>query len=239
MRPLIPALACLFFAVPSVLLAEGFGIIDDPDGWVNVRKAATTRSEVVARIDSGDMVWLSEEAANDWVKVVYLKGKEKVETVGFIHGSRIKRLDAMVEIPAVSTDKKRIEFSRGSIKVQVQSREFDPDQHTFTRGDESGNGDWIRLIDGKPFWGTDGGVPTTAFRSITASLGKTVMTVPEEAFRDLFEPYLDEEWMYVLADPETDAFYLVSENSDGAGAYMAVFRFEKGKYAGRVVLAPY
>ena len=239
MRFLMPVLTCVLLSAPAAVLAEGFGVIDDPDGWVNVRKSASTKAEVVARIDSGDMVWLYAEADNDWVKAVYLKGKEKLEATGFIHGSRIKRLDAMIEIPVTSEGEKRMTFARGMMKVQVESGEFDPDAHQYTRGDEEGHGDWIRLMDGKPFWGTDGGLPRETYRSITVSLGETVMTAPAEALKDVFEPNLTEQGTHVMADPETDAIYLVGWNSDGAGGYVVAFRFEDGKYAGRLVLSPF
>jgi hypothetical protein len=239
MRFLMSVLICILLSAPAAVLAEGFGVIDDPDGWVNVRKSPGTKAEVVAKIDSGELLWLYEEAANDWVKVVYQKGKEKLETTGFIHGSRIKRLDAMVEIPIASEEATRMTFGRGMIKVQVESGEFDVNAHRYTRGDEEGNGDWIRLIDGKTFWGTDGGVPSTTYRSITASVGETTMAVPAEVLKDVFEPNLGDELTYVMADPETDAIYLVAYNSDGAGGYVVAFRFEDGKYAGRIVLSPF
>lgn len=145
----------------------------------------------------------------------------------------------MIEIPLASEGDQRMTFARGRMKVQVEGGEFDAKAHRLTKGDEAGQGDWIRLIDGKPFWGTDGGVPRTTYRSISASLGETEMKVPAAALSDVFEPNLSAENTYVMADAETDAIYLVGGNSDGAGAYVVAFRFEDGKYAGRIVLSPF
>ena len=76
--------------------------------------------------------------------------------------------------------------------------------------------------------------PSTLFAE-----GFGVIDDPAEALTDVFEPNLTERSTCVMADPETDAIYLVGWNSDGAGGYVIAFRFEDGKYAGRIALSPF
>jgi len=75
----------------------------------------------------------------------------------------------------------------------------------------------VVAINGKKVWGTDGEMPKTEYKSIVVNFGARQLIVPHAAFEDLFQPTI---WnTKVNYDRKNDILYIVSENSDGAGAY--------------------
>ena len=65
--------------------------IIDPDGYVNVRSSADAKSDVVAKLNSGTVVYAAH--SNDdskWSRISMTKGGE---TMGFIHTSRLALYD--------------------------------------------------------------------------------------------------------------------------------------------------
>ncbi|WP_185291116.1 SH3 domain-containing protein [Chryseobacterium lactis] len=60
------------------------GIINDPDGYTNLRKDKSTQAEVIQKIKSGISVQILDDSG-DWWKIATDDGKQ-----GYIHKSRIK-----------------------------------------------------------------------------------------------------------------------------------------------------
>ena len=66
------------------------GLIDDPDGYVNIRKSMSTESEVIEKIEEKELFFYWEIADSNWW---YVETKDAVK--GFVHKSRIKeKIDA-------------------------------------------------------------------------------------------------------------------------------------------------
>ncbi len=230
----------VFFLFGSTAFAEGFGVVRDPDGWVNVRKSDSLNAEVVGRIDAGELVWIFEDKGNQWLMVAFRKGyTDESGILGFVHASRIKKLDAMEEAKGTADGEQRMIFSNGDLRVEVESQPFDASEVAITKTQTTDAAELVTRINGRPFWGADGGLPRTSYRSIVVKSGDEILSMPKEAHADLYEPNLSDDLTQVFRDPDTGAIYITAVNSDGAGAYAVGFRVENGKYAGRTVLLPF
>lgn len=90
----------------------------------------------------------------------------------------------------------------------------------------------LTKIDGKFFWGTDGEIPTIATASVKVFLNGASISIPENAYDDLYEPRTDTISLVKLPD---GVVYIKMFNSDGAGAYAVIWIFKDGKYYGRYI----
>lgn len=79
----------------SHLQAQSLGVIDDPDGFTNLRSKQSTSAPVVAKVNKGE-VFEFEHAGSEpavWVKVKLANGK-----TGWMHGSRVRFHATMDEL---------------------------------------------------------------------------------------------------------------------------------------------
>lgn len=86
----------------------------------------------------------------------------------------------------------------------------------------------IEHINGKPYYGKDGGMPTTQYATIEITTGNKTMKLPVQALENLYEPSLNHTWAYY--DSKNDTIFIEAFNSDGAGGYMVMWKIEKGVY---------
>src|SRR5918996_4107151 len=65
--------------------AQQAGVIDDPDGYVNVRAGKNAESPVIATVKAGERFTFDREGDDEWCKVTLASGKS-----GWMHLSRIR-----------------------------------------------------------------------------------------------------------------------------------------------------
>ena len=63
-------------------------IINDPDGYTNVRARADGKAEIVAKIVDGERFFFDEVPGSKWVKV-YRTADADAECIGYMHSSRV------------------------------------------------------------------------------------------------------------------------------------------------------
>lgn len=63
-------------------------IINDPDGYTNVRAQPDGKAEVVAKIVDGERFFFDEVPGSNWVKV-YRTATADAECIGYMHSSRV------------------------------------------------------------------------------------------------------------------------------------------------------
>lgn len=63
-----------------------FALVNDPDGWVNLRSAPNASSSVIMKIENGYKVEILDKQGN-WFKV-----RTSLEEVGFVYFDRLKSL---------------------------------------------------------------------------------------------------------------------------------------------------
>lgn len=87
----------LVFALTRLALGQNRGVIDDPDGFTNLRAERSADSAIVARVKNGEVFkfevprWVTEPG--EWRMVTLASGR-----TGYIHSSRIRFHARMAEL---------------------------------------------------------------------------------------------------------------------------------------------
>ena len=229
-------LILLFFLINNVVFAQvieggAFAVINDKDGYVNVRKEKSVHSKVLKKLDNNTLIFVLEYDKayyGNWIHPDY---------EGYIYNDRVKWIHSFPQIAKGITKGNTIVFEGKEIQVTLSTEKFDKSKHSFKYHKEYR--DIIEKIDGKPFWGTDGNMPKREYKSIEVKIRGKQVSIPQSAYNDLYESYLYTEFNSVHYDKDNDILYIVALNGDGAGAYMVCWQIEKGVYKGRKVGIPF
>ena len=226
----------LFLRISSYTFAQVnenyfFAVINDKDGYVNVRKEKSVHSRVLKKLDNNTLIFVFVyDKAHDgnWIYV---------DNEGYIYNDRVKWIEELPKVAKGVEKKNAIHFSGKDIRVTLTSQKFDKSKHSFKYNKEYP--DAIEKIDGKPFWGTDGEMPREEYKNIQIYINGKQVFIPKSAYDDLYETTFYTENNSVYYDKELDSYYIVATNSDGAGAYMVCWQIEKGVYKGRKIGIPF
>lgn len=202
-----------------------FATVNDVDGFSNIRSSAEINKEnIIEKLDNGTLVFVLG-MENDWYDVDY--GKDESQN-GYIYKNRILFIEDYLKIDVYSEKETTLILKNDNIEINIIQEKFNPDKHKLTFDN------WLTKINGKSFWGTDGGIPKTQYQSIKIKINNKNIDLPKTAFYDLFEP----NWYHTKAnyDEKNDVLYLHSFNSDGAGGYAVVWKIEKGEYKDRLIM---
>ena len=229
-------LILLFFLISNVVFAQvieggAFAVINDKDGYVNVRKEKSVHSKVLKKLDNNTLIFVLEYDKAYYGNWIY------ADNEGYIYNDRVKWIEKLPKIAKGITKGNTIVFEGKEIQVTLSTEKFDKDKHSFKYHKEYR--DVIEKIDGKPFWGTDGNMPKREYKSIEVKIRGKQLSIPQSAYNDLYESYLYTEFNSVHYDKDNDILYIVALNGDGAGAYMVCWQIEKGVYKGRKVGIPF
>ena len=229
-------LILLFFLISNVVFAQvieggAFAVINDKDGYVNVRKEKSVHSKVLKKLDNNTLIFILEYDKAYYGNWIY------ADNEGYIYNDRVKWIEKLPKIAKGITKGNTIVFEGKEIQVTLSTEKFDKSKHSFKYHKEYR--DIIEKIDGKPFWGTDGNMPKREYKSIEVKIRGKQVSIPQSAYNDLYESYLYTEFNSVHYDKDNDILYIVALNGDGAGAYMVCWQIEKGVYKGRKVGIPF
>ena len=232
MRKLVvPFLLFCQFVVAQAIEGGAFAVINDKDGYVNVRKEKSVHSKVLKKLDNNTLIFVFVyDKADDgnWIHPDY---------EGYIYNDRVKWIHNFPQIAKGIAKGNTIVFEGKEIQVVLSTEKFDKSKHSFKYHKEYR--DIIEKIDGKLFWGTDGNMPKREYKSIEVKIRGKQVSIPQSAYNDLYESYLYTEFNSVHYDKDNDILYIVANNGDGAGAYMVCWQIEKGVYKGRKVGIPF
>jgi len=229
-------LILLFFLISNVVLAQvieggAFAVINDKDGYVNVRKEKSVHSKVLKKLDNNTLIFVLEYDKAQEGNWIY------ADNEGYIYNDRVKWIHNFPQIARGIAKGNTIVFEGKEIQVILSTEKFDKSKHSFKYHKEYR--DVIEKIDGKLFWGTDGNMPKREYKSIEVKIRGKQVSIPQSAYNDLYESYLYTEFNSVHYDKDNDILYIVALNGDGAGAYMVCWQIEKGVYKGRKVGIPF
>jgi len=221
MRKLVvPFLLFCQFVVAQAIEGGAFAVINDKDGYVNVRKEKSVHSKVLKKLDNNTLIFVLD-----------------ADNEGYIYNDRVKWIHNFPQIAKGIAKGNTIVFEGKEIQVVLSTEKFDKSKHSFKYHKEYR--DVIEKIDGKLFWGTDGNMPKREYKSIEVKIRGKQVSIPQSAYNDLYESYLYTEFNSVHYDKDNDILYIVANNGDGAGAYMVCWQIEKGVYKGRKVGIPF
>ncbi|SRR5258706_1564676 len=218
--------AFVFISVNS--LAQ-FAKIQDKDGYVNIRKQADIKSEVIGKFTEEDIFWCLWPEG-EWYQTDFKDGS------GYIHKSRVKFISDFLPIPKTKIQSNNIIFQKDSIKVEIRIKPFKEIENKIElrmRGDQKD----VLKINGGETWGNFGTMPHTEYQFVQYSFGKNGRSLPKESIFNLYNPDLERTNVYFSEINNT--IYITAINSDGAGAYALVWIIKKGGYLKRELAVPF
>jgi hypothetical protein len=205
-----------------------FAIISNKDGFCNVRSSPGIGANIIDSLKRGHFIYCFETTGN-WTSIDYSKGKEDLH--GQIYKDRVKLISDYQKIPLLTKKENKIILSKDSIKVIISEQKFDKSKYKLTFHKEYK--DQLQFINNKQYWGTDGEIPRTEYKSIEIYYGAKKVVLPKNAIDNLFETSLYN--TQVNYDKTNDILYIQSMNSDGAGSYEVIWKIEKGIYKERYI----
>jgi len=219
----------LFLLISDIVFAqeEAFAVINDKDGYVNVRKGKSAQSKVLKRLNNKTIVFAyNYDKATDgnWIYT---------DEEGYIYNDRVKWIHKFPIIAKGIAKGNTIVFEGKEIQVVLTSGKFDKSKHSFEYFKDSPTG--IEVIDDELPYGTDGKMPTTEYRSIEINIHGKRVSLPKDAYSDLYEPTFLTDHNSVYYDKESDILYIVANNNYAERPYKVCWQIEKGVYKGRKV----
>ena len=219
----------LFLLISDIVFAqeEAFAVINDKDGYVNVRKGKSAQSKVLKRLNNKTIVFAyNYDKATDgnWIYT---------DEEGYIYNDRVKWIHKFPIIAKGIAKGNTIVFEGKEIQVVLTSGKFDKSKHSFEYFKDSPTG--IEVIDDELPYGTDGKMPTTEYRSIEVNIHGKRVSLPKDAYSDLYEPTFLTDHNSVYYDKESDILYIVANNNYAERPYKVCWQIEKGVYKGRKV----
>ncbi|SFN07478.1 hypothetical protein SAMN05421594_0825 [Chryseobacterium oleae] len=215
-----------------------FAKIVDKDGYVNLRKEADGKSDIVGKINSDEILYLfSPEDNKNWLNADYTDKNGK-NLSGYIHSSRVKYIESYRSVPVVSINENKAVFNSKNITVTIESEPFNYKENKkyFSTTDYKD----YKVEDkfkGQQIWGTDGTIPQTHYKSISVKMGGKTLLIPSKEIENLFN--INTESAACYFDSEHETLYINMVNSDGAGGYAVLFTIEKGVFKGKTLIIPF
>lgn len=136
-----------------------------------------------------------------------------------------------------------ISFQENDVKVIIKSVPFEAAKHKLTYYTAEDNKKYVVRIDNKPFFGDYGSVPKTQIESVTVIFGYDTLSLPKEAFFDIYNPVFffnqsgeqkTRNAVYLSNDGKKIYIYLIKEE-EGVGSYEVTWIINDKKYIKRVI----
>ena len=169
--------------------------------------------------------------------------KHEIASFNIAHGfeatDTIKKKEVN-EIPLLNCSDSLITFSAEGLKISISSTRFDSSRHKLWYDSQS----YLKLIDGKSFWGTDGGVPNEEVKEVNVTIGNKRFLFPIDALKGIYQPNfctknnLNGDLILhskVFRSTDKRRIYVYMLNSDGAGGYEVIWIIQDKKYLTRVI----
>lgn len=204
-----------------------FGVINDSDGFVNVRSTPETTTNITDKLLNNFVVYAFEPKGN-WINIDYKKNDK--ERNGFIYKNRIKYISDFTSVPLKSNQNGKVVLENEDVKVELVETDFIKENHKLTF--YKNEGIQLTKIDGIQIFGTDGNLPKREYKSISILLDNNRIILPLTALQNVYEPTLFNSKAYY--DKAKKTLYISSSNSDGAGGYEVIWILENNKYKGRM-----
>jgi hypothetical protein len=224
MRELFSLIVLIIFS--STAFSQ-FAVINDPDGYTNVRKLPNINSEVVYKLKESHVFAyesIDSEPNSDWIKVyvqknIYSLGDIDNDDflVGYIHESRLQPIENLQD------------YFEKDFSFNYILKKFDYKDKICDFID----GKWISRINGRRIYGTDGTMPKVEVKDIKITRDGKTVRVSKIFFEDIFECENN-----FAIKKNKDKFIVYQWNSDGAGGYFIAWVIAKNELIQRFIFIP-
>lgn len=217
----------------TISFAQKFAVINDVDGFVNVRNEAKVGNNVSHKLNNNHLVfYFDEDIEGNWQYITYEVNNE--ELFGYVYKNRLHDVSNFLKLPVFKEGKNEIIFKNKNLELQIKVKPFAKNNSKITY---LKNTKIVEKINNEKAWGTDGDLPKTQYDFIKLKCNNKHYVLPNKAFENLYEPNL--EFTKVYVDAKTNSVFLEATNSDGAGGYTFIIVIQNGVYKERLVLHPF
>ncbi len=228
MKKIIFYISAILFCLPIQAQQRFFGVIQDADGYTNVRDTSGT---VIGKLLDNHVFadWDAQKNHKEWHSVEYGAETGITKTcpngnthTGDIHKSRIRYLADLPQLKKQpqSTDKCLV-YANDTLTIKIIFQKFNPQKHAIVYDLEAG---FVRSIDGcSDLTGIDDNIPHEEYASVTVKHPAGILEFPTAYIAHLYEPSRN---IVVVALGKGNSLFISTQNSDGAGGYYAVWTIE-------------
>lgn len=228
MKKIIFYILAFLFCLPTQAQQCFFGVIQDADGYVNVRDTSGT---IIGSLSDNHVFfdWDAQKSHKEWHSIEYGAEIGIIKTcpngnayTREIHKSRIRYL---VDLPQLKkqpqSTNKCLVYANDTLTVEIGFQDFNPQKHAIVQDSEAG---FVRSIDGcSDLVGIDNHIPHKEYASITIKHPTGILKFPTAYITHLYEPNQNN---VVVALGKGNTLFISAQNSDGAGGYYAVWTVE-------------
>ena len=202
-------------------MSAQIAIIQDQDGYTNVRAQPNAKSKVIYVLHEAEMFeYNTEDGSSQWVKIFIRKNKFDIhpwaddkDLIGYIHRSRI------LDIGHLKTGEGRCSFKPVVKPFVAKAHIVDYD------------GANAEKIDGRYPFGIDGLIPNKETVDIEVYVDGVFMPIPKVLYENLYE---SNENPRIVSYKET--YFITEHNSDGAGGYTVYWAIGHAGLKQRIML---
>lgn len=204
-------------------------IINDNDGYTNVRKDSTAKSEIIERFIDGEVFEYNADAWYEQKNWVYVgidrsNNKDKCKylstygTGGDMHKSRVLPMDQIPNNFHRKTTDSSVELIGQNIQAKINLRWLMKEEIKVLSNDEC-------------IWGTDMGNPRNVITNVQLTMNGRTLSLPPEEYEDLYRATLNKSYL----KSHKNFVFLIMSNSGAAGFYEVIWVFKDGNYHRRYI----
>lgn len=228
LKKIILAGLCSF--VSSVSFAQ-FAIVNDKDGYVNIRSTNNVTGDLIAKLNNGTLIYLYDNEGN-WTNMEFRhsSSNDSIRS-GYIYKDRYTPIENFEFIPTYKFGMNEVTLKKDDIAITITTKDFDVKKHVLKYDKKQAN--ILLTIDNQKIWGADGNIPKKEIEKIVVTINNKAFPLPKQAYSNLYEFNIADVKAYI--DTTNNLLYIYSVNSDGAGGYASLLVIQDGKYKERFV----
>ena len=198
-------------------------IIQDNDGYTNVREHPGNDSEIIFQVNDNEVFFYSEEdyvQKKNWIEVFIPKNMFSIGCTGdryingFMHISRVLPLKELKELHDSNIVFKYINMPFGGPYRQIEKQD----------------NKWVIGIDGRRPYGIDGNMPDTEVERIEAIINGFPIKINKVFYSDIFNCST-----YFRKYENGDTYFMFQQNGDGAVYYEIVYVISQNELKQRLI----
>lgn len=228
-------LAGFSLCITSCSFAQ-YGLIQDPDGYVNVRAQPSLAAEVIAKLKNNDVVYCHDVS----VKAFCGASSSQLQGAGYIHQSRINFFKNFTRWKAEKTISGTAiyRFNQNQVSIAVCPAQFNIADFKSSKPNQQAHE--FDLYKNKAFYGTDGEIPHQQgmyqLAEIKINFNGKHITIPQAQLEPYFFPNSplghntqNDHEMATILSKDDQLYILLDLNTGGAGQYHLNVHIEQGK----------
>lgn len=226
----------LFVFCVSFCAQAQLAIIQDSDGYVNMRSEPSNSGKIIRKLIASDMFFCLKPDGDWYAIAVYVKDSLQYSS-GYIHKSRVKFIHEYDSVYLSQASKDKLIFKNKTVQVDIKTKPFDRKANSIEYAVDDVNHRYVKTINHKSVWGTDGGLPDLAYEYIRVTIAGNNIALPAKAYDNLYQS--DFRHMKVYQDVQNDIIYIEGLNGDGAGAYIFAIVIKNKQFEKTVAMIPF